>query len=180
MKKLLLSLMVLALFSSCGKDNKVNTGSAPVPPAVQPIQPPSAIIADSNASQLLNYINTSELTFARAPTNSTQFKYTTYSSVYNCEEKEGWFNIEYTKCKTENSLVSESILINSLDLEVKRQELRDIVASSSESIQVFGTAYRIKASNGTIYVINRSTPLLSNPFSVQTINGTLTRYLGTK
>ena len=176
MKKLLLSLMVFSVLSSCGKDNKVGN-------TVPPITPASSInpyTANDTAVQLINYINTSELSFVKALGNPTYFKYTTYTSTYNCKEKEGWFKIEYTSCKTDNETTDELVPISSLDLEKKKQELRDIVAASSQSIEMIGLAYRITTNNGSVYVIHRNTPILSNPYSVQTINGSLTRYTGLK
>ena len=174
MKKLLLSLMVFSVLSSCGKSNTVGTPIAPVAPAAS-INP---YVTSDTANQLINYINTSESSFYNIPGTPTYFKYRTFSSTYNCKEKEGWFKIEYTSCSTDNTKSDELIPIATLDLERKRQELRDIVASASQTIKVEGLAYEITTNNGSVYVIHRGAAILANPISVKVLNGSLVRYDG--
>ena len=176
MKKLLLTFMVFSFLSSCGKDNRVTPPVAPLPP----ITDSSALSANNVTTRLLYSINSSETFFAKVLGNPTYYKFTTYTRTTNCKEKEGWFNIEYTSCKTDNISSVELIPINTLDLEKKRQELRDIVASSSQNIEENGNAYRITANNGSVYVIHRGAPFLANPTSVKTLNGSSIEYSGVR
>lgn len=177
MRKLILSLMVLASLVSCGKDNKVGAGSST-----------SAITnTDPSAIQLGTMIDSSEKYFQAGPTYG-RYAYlaaTTSNSNPNqtCEEKEGWFGIKYYVCKsnsTSNTAPNYTYTNANVDLTAKRNEIKGYINNASYGgiSSVSGYAIRIITTSGITYIIDRSVPLQANPVVIQQPNGQSVNYAG--
>jgi flagellar hook assembly protein FlgD len=186
MRKLLLSLMVLASLVSCGKDNKVATATTAVA-ATAPVTN-SITLDDATAKQLATVIDSSTTYFSARPASNLRLGYvtstaSTTSSGSNCEEKSGWFGIKYYVCKSSSSSSNVTptsfVSVNSVDLETKKNELRAIVnRSSAGAIYYSGYAYTIKTTDGSLYTIDTRYPIEANPVVVQTAAGQITYYAG--
>jgi len=181
MKKLLLSLMVLASLVSCGKDNSANSTVATA--SSSPVT-----LADTSAANLGNLINSSESTFAAAPAiTAYKYKYsvqTIAASGQNCETKEGWFGIEYTVCKAASGnntgLTYKYVTVGSVDLAAKRSELIGYVNSSyAGGVVKYGTYYQVTTTAGVTYIIDTRAPVQANPVLVRPLStGEITSYMG--
>lgn len=179
MRKLLLSLMVLATLASCGKDNAVNGGAIPATGN-------AITIDDTYAKSLGSAIDNSLTSFYQKPAYGRFGYVTTTSSTTNtgsnCEEKTGWFGIKYYVCKSTSSTAivpTSYIPVSSVVLETKRAELRGIINSSSAgAIYQYGSRYTIRTNAGVLYTIDRGFPIEANPVSVQQPNGQITYFAG--
>ncbi|MDO9181248.1 MAG: hypothetical protein Q7U04_02510 [Bacteriovorax sp.] len=154
MKKFLVTLMVLALIVSCGKNNSVSA-TGPVGIATSPI---STINADANFQTLANAINNSSF-----PTQNTNY-YTEYhfgNMVNNCVTKDGWFGIDYQSCST--SISNEVIVYQyQVDINAKKAELNDILRKTVV-YQSNGSLSTLRTSDNYTYVIRTDFPIQANP-----------------
>jgi hypothetical protein len=181
MKKLLLSLMVLATLASCGKDNKVDTASSTSSTS-------SITLDDATAKQLATVIDNSTTYFAARPYANYRLGYVTSiaqttNTGNNCEEKTGWFGVKYYVCKSSSSSTAVTptsyVAVSSVVLETKKGELRAIVnRSSAGAIYYSGYAYTVKTTDGNLYTIDTRYPIEANPVVVQTAAGQITYYAG--
>lgn len=177
MRKLLLSLMVLASLVSCGKD-KSSSGVSSSSSAVT--------LADSTATDLGTKIANSESYFQAAPAAYYRYAYTVTtvtSAGQNCEEKEGWFGIKYTVCKASNSNSNATykyVAVSSVDLATKRSELASIINSSyAGGVVNYGSYYQVTTTVGTVYIIDPRAPIQANPVLVRPLStGSITSYIG--
>lgn len=198
MKKLLLSLMVLATLASCGKDNKVASTAASTT-STSPIQ---VTTADQNGISLgqkidnhttqfgvgvvqLNYYTRATYNQIIADSGSMRFHYTKSTQSVsgngqNCEKKWGIFYIcssSYSSSTstsvTESRSPFYSELVNNPGVDAKIAELKDIInnASTLYPIETDGYSYRIRTKNGKQYIINTLAPLLANPTGVMDTSG---------
>jgi hypothetical protein len=177
MRKLILSLMVLASLVSCGKDNKVGAvGSSS-----------TAITVDDTYAKALGVaIDNSLTSFYQKPLYGKFGYVTTTSSTSNtgnnCEEKSGWFGIKYYVCKSTASTAvvpTSYVMVSSVILETKRGELRSIINSSTAgAIYQYGTRYTVRTTSGVLYTIDTSYPIEANPISTQQPDGQITYYAG--
>lgn len=171
MRKLLLSLMVLASLVSCGKDSSsggvANTSSSAV------------TVNDTYAQNLGNYIDNSTSYF---PAISYQtYKYATTSATSaasNCEQKTGWLGIKYYVCSSSNNtsnLTYTTVAASSVDITAKRNELKSYINSSAAGyITQSGAVFYIRSTAGMIYIIDMTKPIQANPVQVQQVNGQIT------
>lgn len=180
MKKLLLSLMVLATLASCGKDNKVSstTGNYNV---TNPL-----VTGNVQATDLVNRINSYTTGFGEGQI------VTSAASNQTCGTKWGFINYCYgssgsnyaTTGLTWNALAAQQpniryyysnqsiVTHSSVNIASKQTELINLL-NSATSIQVSGTLYYIQVS-GAYYVIDTRYPIQANPSAVT--NGYQTIY----
>ena len=182
MKKLLLSLMVLATLASCGKDNKVESPAVTTPGSSNAIT-----ISDPVATQLGTVIDNSASYFPVATTSTTaRYAYVTTTITASqpvCETKEGWLGIKYTVCKaptTNNNVTPSSyVQVSSVDLATKRNELKGYINSSNAGGLIYnGTSYTIRTTSGVVYTIDTRYPIQANPVMVQQVNGDIKYFAG--
>lgn len=172
MRKLLLSLMVLATLASCGKDNAVNGGAIPATGN-------AITVNDTTAQTLGNYIDNSNSYFAGVYYQTYRYATTSASSAAsNCEQKTGWFGIKYYVCSSSSNssnLSYKTVAASSVDLAAKRLELKGYINSSSPGyITQSGTGFYIRTVSGLVYIIDTRFPIQANPVSVQQANGQIT------
>ncbi len=183
MKHLLLSLSVLAMLVSCGKDKGSNT--------VAPATSNAVTLNDATAVTLGNLINTSETTFAAVPTNintaNAKYYYSTTVAAAqgsNCTQHTsgGWIKFTYYTCSSSgnsNQGSVSSVPVASVDLAAKRAELTGYINSSTAgAIYQSGTTYFVRVSSGVVYTIDTRFPIQANPVQVQDVSGQLKTYLG--
>lgn len=189
MKKLLLSLMVLASLASCGKNNEVSSGAGVGSSAIT--------LNDSVAQQLGSYIDNSATMFGNSPAGYTgltwnqilagtyyqpaknlTYKYaitTAQTPSSNCEVKWSIFYVcsSSSSTNTGSVTVSRSVLHSDVNVEVKRNDLKGIINSAAAgTIQFQNSVYCIRnASTGVMYTIDLRLPLQANPSAIQQTNG---------
>lgn len=181
MRKLLLSLMVLATLASCGKDNKVDTATA-----VAAAPSSDAITLDDTVAKQLGTIIDNSAYFPAATTSTTaKYAYltTTVSSAQpSCETKEGWLGIKYTVCKApinNTNGVASYVQVNSIDVATKRVELKGYINSSNVGGIIFnGTSYTIRTTSGVVYTIDTRYPIQANPVMIQQVSGEIKYFAG--
>lgn len=180
MKHLLLSLSVLAMLVSCGKDNSVGTPVGAASSAVT--------ISDATGVQLGNYINASESYFAPGLSAFYKYYYTTstVSTAGNgctAHTSGGWIKFTYYTCTTSSSSGSgtvTSVQASAVDLAAKRLELIGYINSSTAGAIYQSSAYSyiIRTVSGATITIDSRYPLQANPVQVQQANGQVTTYSG--
>jgi hypothetical protein len=199
MKKLIVALMLVTTVISCGKDNKVASG------ANSSANDTSAItISDNGGIQLGKMIDSYAAEFGSgttyvnpyigwktwreviALTSNLTYKYTKASYVTNsndnCDEKWGFIQVCTYKNSYDSSSAptfSRSVNHAGVSVSAKQAELRDIInrASSLYPIQVVGTTYYIRTTDGYRYAIDTRLPIQANPTGIQKPNNGETEYL---
>lgn len=198
MKKLLLSLMVLTVLASCGKDNKVASGSTSSNPAIIGLTSTdqTGIALGTKIDQYLTSFGTGSIyinyyqsyTYQWLMSNAIilDFSYTksTQSATGNGQNCETKFYIFYvcsytsaTSTSTSNVTTSKKLISNQVDIAAKQNELKAIINDVSPlyPIQAQGTSYYIKTRSGAEYIIDTRYPLQANPIGVKTtVNGVAT------
>ena len=180
MKKLLLSLMVLATLVSCGKDNKVSSAGV----TTSPVTVTNPLVTGSaQAQELITRINNPAAGFGEG------LLYTG-SSNQTCGTKWGFINYCYgssgsnyaTTGLTWNALAVQQpniryyysrgtiVTHSSVNIATKQAELIALL-NSAVSIQVSGTLYYIQISSGVYYVVDTRYPIQANPSAVANSNG---------
>ena len=192
MKKLLLSLIVLTVFASCGKDNKVassnNTNSDPYYSPITTETPGASQLASQidnyqssfGTGQVYYYGNMQTLgTLANTGLNIV-YRYTKSAGTSvgsNCEVKWNIFTVcksssvaKYGKTVTE----SRSDYNNAVNIADKIRDLKIILNNSNPliAIKTQGTANLIVTKDGTQYIIDTSFPLQANPIGIRNSSGT--------
>lgn len=182
MKKLLLSLMVLASLVSCGKDNKVSSGSSSYNYSNAYLSGTGATYASDLVAKINNY-----------SANFGNGQIYTSSSNQTCGTKWGFINYCYgssgsnyaTTGLTWNALAAQQpnirylysdntiVTHSAVNIATKQQELITLL-NSATNIQVSGTLYYIQVTSGAYYVIDTRYPLQTNPSAVT--NGYQTVY----
>jgi hypothetical protein len=170
MRKLLLSLMVLATLASCGKDNAVNGGANTI--VTNPV-----VTGNTSAQDLVNKINnpstgfgTGRLVVNNASTPNCKekwiFTYCTTSSSSANQTTTTWNALASSRSLTYqfayfNGGLSKSYSHSSVVVATKQKELTDLL-NSATNIYVSGTTYTIMVSN-TQYIIDTQYPIQANP-----------------
>ncbi len=201
MKKLLLSLMVLATLASCGKDNKVSSGAAaaaaPSTNAITIVDQTGIALGgmiDNHTSQFgtgmvyttqgpttLNNLAYGGVTLYYKYTKATAQTGTGSGNGYTCETKWKIFQVcSYSSSNTGTSTLtlSRNILHNSVDVNSKIAELKSIINSANPNIaiQVQGTSNLITLTDGRQFIIDTKYPLQANPIGIRDAAG-VTEYL---
>jgi hypothetical protein len=177
MKKLLLSMMVLALVVACGKDNKVSSTNGAASNPIT-ISDPTAItvggLIDNYTTTFgtgqASYYDTWNTLLSKTPNVTYVYSKSSGSSNYSyC-----WFG----KCST-NASVSREVPNTSVDITTKLNELKAIINRKSAfyPITTNGTAFTIITSDNHVYTIDRYYPVQANPVYIQT--PTYREYLST-
>lgn len=196
MKKFILALMVVTTLVSCGKDNKVSSGSvaATTPLTGTAANDTSAVglaaLVDGYATSFglgQVIINNNYYTWNQVVTNSpnVNYKYGSYtasSASSNCEKKWGIFYV----CSSSSSgssnpaTVSRTVINSSVDITAKINELRSIISRVSPyyPVQSSGYIYYIRTVEGILYTIDVRLPIQANPSAVQQANGQTEYFLG--
>ena len=184
MKKFLLSLMVLATLVSCGKDNKVSSGSSNAT-ITNPI-----VTNNSYAQELITRINNPASGFGEGVVltstgSSNQTCGTKWGFINYCYGSSGSGNYAVSAGMTWNQLaaqkpnlayyyfMSQPVVHSSVTIATKQAQLMQLL-NTATSIQVSGTLYYIQVS-GAYYVIDTRYPIQANPSGVT--NGAQTDYL---
>jgi hypothetical protein len=189
MKKLIVALMVLSTLASCGKDNKVASGTTV---ATSPVTTGTVTTTDPNGILLGQKIDSHLSSFGigrSAEYNMTyselinrnydlKYRYTkSTSSSSNCEVKWGIVTI----CKQSSSsttpaesravidLVSDRTAANAS----KQVELKTIINNRHPgyAIQSNGSVFYVKTLDGKVYAIDTTLPLRANPAYIQDSSG---------
>lgn len=176
MKKLLLSLMVLASLVSCGKDNKVSSGSS-----TSTITVTNPVVTNSSVAQtLIAQINNPSTGFGNGVIQS--------GSTQQCETKWGGF-LQYCYSSSSNSTTTtwnavvaskpnlvyiysnyEQVTHSAVVVATKQNELLSLLNSATNiTVQGMtgGNVYYIYVSGG-VYVVDTRYPIQANPSGVQT------------
>jgi hypothetical protein len=179
MKKLLLSLMVLATLASCGKDNKVSSGSS-----TDLLNVSNPLVTNNPyAQELVTRINNPAAGFGgglvlTSSGSSNQTCGTKWGFINYCYGSSGSANYAVTAGMTWNQLVaqrpnlayyfvySQPVVHSSINIATKQAQLIQLLNSAS-NIQVSGTLYYITVS-GAYYVIDTRYPIQANPSAIQT------------
>jgi hypothetical protein len=195
MKKFILALMVVTTLVSCGKDNKVSSGSVA---ATNPLTGTAANDTSAVALAALvdNYstsfglgqvvINYNYYTWNQIITNSpnVNYKYGSYTASAanaNCDKK--WI---FYVCSSSSSgsstpaTVSRTVINSSVDILSKQNELKAIISRVSPyyPVQSSGYIYYIRTVEGILYTIDVRLPIQANPSAVQQANGQTEYFLG--
>jgi hypothetical protein len=185
MKKLLLSLMVLASLASCGKNNSVGGaatgayGSNAITSTVQGASQLGSLIdtypTSFGTQQIMYYGNYQTYgTLANTGLNIgyRYTKSTTTSAGSNCEKKWGIFWVcSYSSTSSTSGVIeSRKVSNNSVDVLTKMNELKDIINRANPLIPIVAnyTSYKIVTTDGMQYVIDTRYPLQANPIGIQT------------
>jgi hypothetical protein len=182
MKKLLLSLMVLATLASCGKDNKVSSG--PATDVVNVTNP----LTNNNpyAQELVTKINNPAAGFGEglvltSSGSSNQTCGTKWGFINYCYGSSGGGNYAVSAGMTWNQLaaqkpnlayyynLSQPVAHSSVNIATKQTQLIQLL-NSATSIQVSGTLYYIQVSNA-IYVVDTRYPIQANPSALKSTQG---------
>lgn len=179
MKKLILSLMVLATLASCGKKNTTDTGAAAGGlSSTSPIT-----VTGSTETQLASLIDNNQFGSGQASYYETwnqvvsnmpnlSYKYGAVSSSQpNCNTVAYIFQICTSSSSTSNISVSRSVIHSSVDLNAKKNELKAII-NARQYVQVSGTSFYIRTNDNRSIIIDTRYPLQANPVSIQQSNGT--------
>ncbi len=169
MKKLLVSLVVIATIFSCGKKNTVSSNSS--------VSGLSSSVAGAVETSLASQINNNQfgtgyatygLTWAQLISNQPNLTYyyaTAGLSTVSCETKWTIFRVCSTSSSSSSSSITRQVTNSSVDLNTKKSELINII-NARTSIQNSGTVYYIMTS-GKQYIIDTAKPLQANPVQVQ-------------
>lgn len=169
MKKLLVSLVVLATIFSCGKKNTVSGNS---------VSGLSSSVSGATETSLASQINNNQfgtgyatygLTWAQLISNQPNLTYYYASSglsTVSCETKWTIFKICSTSSSSSSSNITRQVTNSSVDLNSKKSELINII-NARTSIQNSGTVYYIITNNAKQYIIDTAKPLQANPVQVQ-------------
>lgn len=193
MKKLLLSLMVLATLASCGKDNKVASTAATT------TANPAVTISDQSGVSLGQKIDNYTTQFGlgqyrvdyytvytyqqivsmNVPMNYHYTKSTssTTSNGQTCEKKWGIFYVcSYTSSSnTASSLTDSRVVLNAnVDVASKIAQLKAIIndANPLYPIQTNGYTYYIRTRDGKHYAIDTRYPIQAQPIGISDSSGT--------
>ena len=180
MKKLLLSLIVLASIFSCGKSNSVSSAGGAATSGL------SSTITGTTEVDLATKINnntfgtgyaSSYLTWAQLIANQPNVTYYFYKSTASSSSCSTKWSIFYvcTSGSSSTATYSRSVVNSSVDLATKKSELINIINKRS-SIQSNGTVYYIYTTDSLYYIIDTSKPLQVNP--VQTQSSSAIEYFG--
>lgn len=182
MKKLLLSLMVLATLASCGKDNKVSSGAAAATTTSPVINP---VIANTPAATaLISKIDNPTTAFGMGQSTTAGS-----GQGANCKSTL-WGLIDYctysssgtTNGKTWNTLLAEQpnlqlyfvkngylktsgVSVGSIDVATKQAEIKSYLTTATD-IQTNGVQFLIVTPNGN-YMIDTRYSIKMNPSAIQ-------------
>jgi len=172
MKKLIVALMVLSTFASCGKNNSVSQGTNTIGSSTAM----SAPIDQYGRVPLVNYItdvNNNAFGAARADSETLRFlNYTGGSSGNGCTLKIALGFIPYYSCSNSYSNSSNAygnydtvnVVHSTENLSSKKNELLSII---NQAYQYYNSADRkqlyVKVSNGDEYTIDYRVPMSANP-----------------
>ncbi|MBP9682557.1 MAG: hypothetical protein KBD76_14210 [Bacteriovorax sp.] len=199
MKKLIVALMVLATFASCGKKNSVDTGSTAV--ATAPVSTTNTLTTTASGAieaELASKIDTNAFgtgtiylssypeTFSQLVTSNPNliYKYGTMDVTANSSSSQKCAKIGGVPILCANWSVSTSVSASSLtdkrtvmhssisDLDQKKALIELINKRSSVyRDSYYAGVYYIILSDATVYTIDTSRPLQANPVATQKSTG---------
>lgn len=156
MKKLLLSLVVLATIFSCGKKNTVDGANAYTVSNTY-----SGMSTDSRFTSLASIVTNNQ--FNNSGWNYySEFNF--YDMVNTCVTKDGWFGIDYQSCSTTKSNKS-TVIFGNLDqarIDAKKAEM---VAILNKTVQIgySGYVYTVRTTDNLTYSFDVRFPIVANP-----------------
>ncbi len=156
-----LSLMLAAL-GSCGSDNKVEVTTAEdVSTSTATVTyETSSCVTTSSYSEFRERV--ANMAFVSATSTRESYYY------YECEEKDGWFGIDYDSCSVSGMIRSQNTDFGSVRHEggSSREGVRDYLLSIIDNAVDAvggGTYYDIESSNGELHRISLCQPMVANP-----------------
>lgn len=178
MKKLLLSLVVLATIFSCGKNNAVSSSTSATSglsssvTGTTEVDLATKINNNSFGTGMADYYETWAVVISKYPNLTYYYSKVTPSTSSNCSTKWGIFVIcSNSSSSSSTATISRTVVNSAVDLSAKKSELINIINKRS-SISVNNTAYYIYTTDGLYYIIDTAKPLAVNPVQVQqTVNG---------
>lgn len=190
MKKLLLSLMVLASLISCGKDNKVSSGTAeltPTPPIINgysngQLTGPSIQIAQDLIAKINNPVSLfGEGLVVASSGNSNQKCATKLLIIHYCYGSYSGGSSTVYSGMTWNKLASEfpnlsytylrsHTVHSSVNIATKQAELIQLLNRATDLQVVSGTVYYVTVPEA-IYIIDVRYPIQANPSAVKNAQG---------
>ncbi len=189
MKKLIVALVVLTTLVSCGKANKIDGVAVGIngitvddTQGVSLGQKIDNYTTQFGHGQVMYYGYPQTWGFLVNSGLALKFKYTESTSTTSgngqtCEKKWGIFYVctYTTSSSTLTTLpISRTVLSNGVNVASKIAELKDIINRKNPVIpvQVSGTSYYIKTTDGRDHVIDTRYPLQANPIGVKTAEKT--------
>lgn len=187
MKKLLLSFMVLGVLASCGKNNKVSSGSTPVTNGYSNgysngyLTGSAAAIAQDLATKVNSPASFGEGLVLTSSGSSNQTCGTKWGFINYCYGSSGSGNYAVSAGMTWNQLIAQrsnltyyyslgsQAVHSSVSIADKQTQIIQLL-NSATAIQVSGTLYYIQVSN-SIYVVDTRYPIQANPSAVKTAQG---------
>ncbi|MGZ3787513.1 MAG: hypothetical protein ACXVLQ_03270 [Bacteriovorax sp.] len=180
MKKLLVALMVLATFASCGKNNSVSSS---------PLSTSPLTVSTANASSLASYITNYTTSFGSGYTNSAMtwnqlianqpnLTYYYYKEAIsslapsNCSTTLwGFLNVCTTSSSSSSATLSRTVVNSSVNIVAKQNELIAIL-NKSRSIQQSGTAFYVYTTDAKLYILDLKFPIQAQPVQTQDSSST--------
>ena len=186
MKKFLLSIMVLATLSSCGKDNKVSSGAAAAPPVINGysnghLTGPSLVAAQDLIAKINNPATFGGGLVITSYGSSNQNCGTKWGFINYCYGSSGGGNYAITSGMTWNELAAQKpnlsyyyyygsqTVHSSVNIATKQAELIQLL-NTATALEVSGTLYYIRVTNA-IYVIDTRYPIQANPSALKVSQG---------
>lgn len=165
MNKLLGLSMVLMVIASCGSDNKVEVSNADNTSSTSE----STATTESGVDSCQAASDFSDFRNRVANMNFIKESYTRANYYfYTCDEKEGWFGINYSKCKVQKTVRYENRDLGRVNHEygTSKAEIRDrllTIIDEAVDVQGNGTYYEIESPNGEVRGISLCHTLVGNP-----------------
>ena len=187
MKKIFLSLIVLASLISCGKDNKVSSGNAQVPPAPVingysngHLTGNSVTLAQDLIAKINNPASFGQGLVVTSTGSSNQNCKTKWEIFYYCYGSVGAGNYAMYSTTTWNDLAAQyprlqytyfrsNTVHSEVNVAAKQTELIQLL-NRATALEVSGTIYYIRVTDA-IYVIDIRYPMQANPSAIKTAQG---------
>ncbi len=159
-----LSIMLMTL-GSCGSDNKVAVTPAPDTAETSESTATTSNGTDScqSSSSYADFRSrVASMNFLKNSTTKETYYY------YECEEKDGWFGINYDSCRVGNKIRSINTDTGFMRHEGgnTREAVRDHLLSlidNAVDASGGGSYYDIEASTGELFRIDLCKPIVANP-----------------
>jgi hypothetical protein len=182
MKNLVVVLMVLSTFASCGKNNSANSGisgvSNPITTAVQGASSIGSMIDNYTTQFGLNQSSINYyITWGALANQSVNIGYhytkDTTSASNNCTLKWGIINVcSSTSVPTSSVVESRKVNNNDIVILTKQNELKGYINNSYMITQNGSTSFLIYLKDGRKVVIDARYPLQAQPTGIMDSTGT--------
>lgn len=164
MKKLLVALMVLSTFASCGKNNSTGSAAAPVSStALTSVTANASTLASAITNYSTNFGVSWTQMLANQP-NLTYYYFKAANAASSCQTK--WTIFYVCSSNTSSATISRQVVNSSVNIASKQAELMAIVNKSSR-IQQGGSQVYIYTTDAKLYIFDLSLPIQAQPIQIQ-------------